>query len=1124
MTVATLIATTFAPMWGGHAPASAGASDAEVKQRIEQGIAALTEGDQKAARFHLLGALALDPESAAAYGGLLRMEAAEPDARLLWLHEALPAVAAKGSRFEPPESWPELPKDQLIAVRDLHKQRAKAADAVLRAASRMKGSRNLASVRWLRALHRQLTRGAPTLRDSALRTFADAESACHANADTVTAALRQVATSALREKRHGVALEAARTLRGILLQQGQTDPAKHARGAGITEARRLAERARAGLEGPSLVPLTLEDLEAIPREQEGSFLEAHREWETAGVAVSPKGLYRIATTCGFPTLLVATRDIEVHHARLADWFGSDPFGKERPGIVRLCRNVRDFEGEGQPFWWAGGFQSGDLTTAIVNFTDAVALGSLLTHELTHRFDQGIYPGIPAWAAEGRAVYAENCSPDPLSESLDERMLDVRRLRRAREKRFDQRDKLVSLVNGTLEDYRSNYFAGYALWLFLERFRGFDIDQEGEPLFRSAIPRYLKSFASEPGTSGQQRLTTHFADGKAGRPKSFDELAALFSRFIRDMWGDDEDTETWWTTWEDDANRADQTRVTAMSRDRIVDRGTWPTSRRRHDRSDVGEEHAFAAAEILLAQGKTRPALEAFRWSLQVDEPLPARIARIAAVESESGDAAAAWTTAALARHAGFALDGASEAAAAPGSASGPWKRTSAFAKALASASVAAASGELPRTARALRAEHDALAHWLGTAALGLPDDSEISAPTERAPPDCQPYVSVLARGATQDDWKPLESAVSEDWVRTGSEKLQLGDAGARPQTGVLRDVDVRRIFLRGYETYDGTYTFRTKVRFLSAYADVRLVIGHTHRQRGLEIGISGGDWDYSVGENAEATRLESVRVVLNDLRPFGTETSISEREAWFRQPSENFEIMVRVSGPFVRVAVAGQSVLSYRRVTGAPIEGRIGFGLMQGVASFDEPTVRRHRVLGPDAQCPCEAHDEPVDLTRRGAFTWMNVIGRRTLGIPRSPVGTLLLWYDDSAGGARVEEDVVANAFATYLGIFEREDLVVPTRIAMPAADAERWPDGYPFPDPTNHGIAADHVHHHSGHRNLAPVLEYSRTGASGGHVIRPAPTDPTWMMLDAGGVVRSAGPFGDLEHARLLARALAGQ
>ncbi len=62
------------------------------------------------------------------------------------------------------------------------------------------------------------------------------------------------------------------------------------------------------------------------------------------------------------------------------------------------------ESEGAPFWWAGGFQSGDLTVLRSAWSDVEGLGRGLTHELTHRFVHFYLPGAPRWLNEGLAKY------------------------------------------------------------------------------------------------------------------------------------------------------------------------------------------------------------------------------------------------------------------------------------------------------------------------------------------------------------------------------------------------------------------------------------------------------------------------------------------------------------------------------------------------------------------------------------------------------------------------------------------------------------------------------------------------------------------------------------------------
>ena len=76
--------------------------------------------------------------------------------------------------------------------------------------------------------------------------------------------------------------------------------------------------------------------------------------------------------------------VEDHHRRLAAWNGVDPFVDGR-GIVRVEPGYDGVETNGVPYWWAAGFQRGDLTVLRFAWGSIEGLGHTLTHELTHGF-------------------------------------------------------------------------------------------------------------------------------------------------------------------------------------------------------------------------------------------------------------------------------------------------------------------------------------------------------------------------------------------------------------------------------------------------------------------------------------------------------------------------------------------------------------------------------------------------------------------------------------------------------------------------------------------------------------------------------------------------------------------
>jgi ABC-type nitrate/sulfonate/bicarbonate transport system substrate-binding protein len=74
-----------------------------------------------------------------------------------------------------------------------------------------------------------------------------------------------------------------------------------------------------------------------------------------------------------------------------------------------------------------------------------------------------------------------------------------------------------LLKGEIEEYRDNYFAGYTLYAFLRSY------PPGAPRYRSALATYEKN-ARAGSKDPVGYFASSFADGKDGRPKTFDEVS------------------------------------------------------------------------------------------------------------------------------------------------------------------------------------------------------------------------------------------------------------------------------------------------------------------------------------------------------------------------------------------------------------------------------------------------------------------------------------------------------------------------------------------------------------------------------------------------------------------------
>ena len=416
-------------------------------------------------------------------------------------------------------------------------------------------------------------------------------------------ALQRELAAALAGSRAGDAMELARALHGFCVQAAFED-LQGERPKGV-DARRTAaatalRKARAMLEKELEEPWTVEELEWLSQEEGEAFTRVRSSFARPAVAISPNGLYRVETDCGFETLLGVARTIEEHHRRLVDFFGSDPF-EGRPGVVRVVPEAWGLEAEGAPFWWAAGFQGGDTTTVRFSCGTIEGLGRTLTHELTHRFDGAIYPGQPSWLVEGKAVWTGAAYGASADESFVAKHARFGTIEAAFIDGYGAADKLEDLVKGEPEDYRDNYVAGYALYVYLSTW-----EVDGVRLYADRLVEYMRSARGRKG-GALAAFTTHFADGKDGRPKGFEAFAAEFATFIAGFYWRDRKPFTGRYT----------TEVETVEDELVLDEPTWVWSRVRAE-PYFGSDQARRAGELFERLGKGADAMLAYSWALAVD--------------------------------------------------------------------------------------------------------------------------------------------------------------------------------------------------------------------------------------------------------------------------------------------------------------------------------------------------------------------------------------------------------------------------------------------------------------------------------------------------------------------------
>ena len=718
---------------------------------------------------------------------------------------------------------------------------------------------------------------------------------------------------------------------------------------------------------------TIAELEALSPEAAVEFTRTHRQWRSPGIAMSTTGRYRIETVCGWHTLLGTAKTIELHHARLVSHYGSDPF-LQRPGLVRIAPEDRDLETEGAPYWWAGGFQSGDRTTVRFAWSSIEALGHTLTHELTHRFDGVLRPFLPPWYGEGHADWTGGHYGRMAETQFTELAVRADTAAHTWYKGYGNRDKFEQLLKGEIEDYRDNYFAGYSLYAFLRSY------PPEKPRYRSALDGY------ERNARGGQKdrigyFTATFADGKQGRPASFDEVFADWQRFLRDCYEfQDERTRKPENAWV-----GKFVGLAADSTERVLDAPTWSWARQRHE-PFFGQDHAVAATLLLHEAGEADATVAAGLWATKVDgwrpETASAMLATLRAGKNQ--DAAAAY--AALAhRHFNHC-----EAGSSPGLLAA-LPRTKALLDLLEQRAQALATPS-PAACAALVQDHGRLASLFGLEPLRtLPAG---------APPALPRHLG--SHGFTESSLTRFdERRVRGLWFTTAEGDLHVGREKPRDGTGTLdraahqRDAFVHTVSWQA----PGVYTLRGRVHFTTSYASGAIVFGHTRRDRDLRLEFSTGDFDYATGRTDTRTGGGRVQYRLLGLWERDGNLPAGDTGGVVEVPPENpsFEFALHVRGPRVLVEINGTPLLRYAVHDGTPIEGHVGFAMGMGAIRVQQPTVqRRDGELGDlvaglalDRQPACELEDLLLLPTR---------------GIPVGKDGTLVLWLPKVADASPIDQ------------------------------------------------------------------------------------------------------------------------
>lgn len=1100
-------------------PAAAPESEASVRARM--GREAAKNGKPDAARHHFLDAVALDPQFAPAWTELATLDAADADAKSLWALDAAFALTDPTGKPTKSPLGPPFVAADVAGPFDLAAKRAALARGITEAAGKLAGPDSVVVARWLKWLAEETSSGASLLGAPARAAADKAFERIKPDALRVRAALEAVLAEAKTAGDLERVIEVARLLVGFAAQRrGVLGPkAPIADGFG---PRHALDDARAALEAKTS-PMAFEELDKmLLSDKKLEFEDAHATWAHPIVVASEKGRYRVESVCGLASTREAASLIEHCHDRLVLWCGKDPFvdpkGEVRKGVVRLCPTDADLEQEGAPFWWAAGFASGDVLTIAVHWATGEDLAQLLAHELTHRFDHAMRPRLPAWAMEGRANYVGATTLDGRAPALDERLIHFREFEVAYRLVAWDYLKFLELLSGQDKEYRHNYPVGYSLWTFLSQWIADAKGPAGTPPYRAVIPLLLDALEKAPGAPLKVFEAT-VCDGREGRAASMKGLAQHFRDFLDAFYRYPEPA--WAKEWRDQSDGAAGER----SRDYFLgDRSNQPSSRDRLDPPTEGDALAALAAAFLERIGRGADALEAHTLADAVDELDIARYGKALALESAVGHKEAAFARGRL-----LARVGVGEPAPAKPEAAGlgPLCLLAAtYLDALAKASVEAVPTR-PRTARALRAEHDRIAAIVGRVPLG---ETGLAAPPAlpkgmtHGEPDCAPAVSPFLGGVVEDRWSAQEDGeIAGLYGLAGPDELVLGrKSGGAATTGLDRGAAWAGVAVHTKDTCVGTYTVRMRVKFETSYVEARAIVGWTRRDRGVEINFEAGDRDF--GEKKSDTNLArpALSISMSDLRAIDRHLSKMSREASYGDPGgerDSFELTIHVAGPYVRVQIDGVDVLSMRRPTGEPVEGYLGFAMDRGRATFADVRVERHRSLGRDAACRCDHFDAPLDFDVPSRFSWTSLVGRRVVGLTPATGARLLLWSTGFSPADPSGAETIHAAIETCREPFKAYGYPLDVHVAVGGEGAPGGPLtlSSAFPGAAALSIREGNIHLHHGFPRLAAEAEDMPQSYEIGW--------PGWggLFIDPEGIVRVRGPIDDLWKGVRLGRFLAG-
>lgn len=945
-------------------------------------------------------ALVWRPFSQAVLRRLLRTSKSEPDSHALWAHALYAAIADKQGRVKIGGATRKLLPKRDPSLKQLAVARARACQALDKLVKSLgRGSKtelgSELTAQWVVRVAADLLRPAPALWSAHAADWSAAAARQSFDPMVVVDQLEASMHDTQADGNHALAFRIAGVLRGLAAQAADAgllgDEPPDLDGMGF-DAARVRAAARAALAEQAGEPWTFERLSALSAEEQAAFTQRHADPARPARVLSSSGRYLLETTSGFETAIGAAHLAELAHERLARWFGSDPFD-DRRGNIRIVSETSDFEAEGNQRWWSSGYNAGELSVVRFACDGLDGLSRSLTHELTHRFDGVLNAFHPAWLSEGKAVWTAGA----YKEFDDAEFIERHALRgpifTALNRGYGRSEALGELIEG-LADYRDNYTAGYALYLYLSSWRVGD-----RYLFRDRLEA-MEKVTGDSSDEPVEFFEQYFADGREGRPSTFEDFADGFGDFLQGFGSSS--SATW--QWSYDAYQPNP------PEHYVLDGPTWTWSHR-PARPYFGQGQAMIAAEVLAEAGQNEAAIAAHLWARRVDaDEALARAAELAGLLEQAGRPVEAW----LLQPTGQLPEEVAKQLA----------KLQAFIDQLREVAGSYRARGLTVAAAALEADAARLDRHLGR------DPERVSVDTVSLHPYDEPARALGSHGWVEDELLGHDGGrVSDNYFELASGDLHVGRGEASASSGLLqRGAYARPIFVRSPEWMaPGRYSIKTTVRLTTSYAEAALIFGYHRRDRFVRVGFQAGDLEFAAGRKAHSRRLTEVRLQVGSTfeRETGLVGSAVKKRIQVESASAGFELEILIDGAQAVVRVDGVVRATYHVPNGAPIDGHVGFSAAVGAIRCVEPIVQRLdrsafagrdlglvRRLGVDSGAGGKVHQ---------------FLNAPCAAFPRAPRGTIALWIPDEGFGE-------ARETATRLGqLLEQEHVMQPVFVVVPA-------------------------------------------------------------------------------------------